>query len=83
MDSLLKRYCPPDMETVRRKRARRGLEPLTDAQEMKERREIKEARRQIEKAASRLLSIRRRFHLFDVGWHAKHLWMTMTVTCVW
>ena len=47
MDSLLARYCPPDIETVRAKRAARGLPPLVEAEENKERREIKEARRQI------------------------------------
>ncbi len=47
MDSLLTRYCPPDMDIVRKKRAERGLAPLTEMEETKERREIKEARRQI------------------------------------
>lgn len=47
MDSLLARYCPPNMETVRAKRAKLELPPQTEAEENKERREIKEARRQI------------------------------------
>lgn len=47
IDSLLARYCPPDMETVRTKRAMLGLPTLSEAEENKERREIKEARRQI------------------------------------
>jgi len=46
MTSLLQRYCP-DIATVREKRANRGLAPLTEDQEAKEIREIKEARRQI------------------------------------
>eukprot|EP00980_Cylindrotheca_fusiformis_P017263 scaffold5342_cov104-Cylindrotheca_fusiformis.AAC.5 len=46
MQSLLSRYCP-DMETVRREREEKGLPKLSESQELKERREIKEARRQI------------------------------------
>ena len=46
MESLLIRYCPT-IETVREKRSKRGLPPLSEDQEIKERREIKEARRQI------------------------------------
>ena len=46
MESLLIRYTP-DIETVKAKRARRGLSELTPTQEAKEIREIKEARRQI------------------------------------
>ena len=46
MRSLLIRYCPT-IDLVQEKRARRGLPSLTEDQESKERREIKEARRQI------------------------------------
>jgi hypothetical protein len=46
MDALLIRYCPT-MEFVREKRGSRNMSPLSDAQEERELREIKEARRQI------------------------------------
>jgi hypothetical protein len=46
MQALLERYCPT-IEAVREDRATRGLPPLSEKEEAKERREIKEARRQI------------------------------------
>lgn len=46
LQDLLERYCPT-METVEEERDRRGLAPLTEPEEGRERREIKEARRQI------------------------------------
>jgi hypothetical protein len=46
MHALLERYCPT-IEAVREERETRGLPPLSEKEEAKERREIKEARRQI------------------------------------
>ncbi|KAL3909604.1 MAG: hypothetical protein SGILL_008023 [Bacillariaceae sp.] len=46
MEALLERYCPT-LEAVRADRESRGLSPLTEQEEARERREIKEARRQI------------------------------------
>jgi len=46
MQALISRYCP-DLATVREKREQLDLSKLTDEQEIKEMREIKEARRQI------------------------------------
>jgi hypothetical protein len=46
MEALLERYCPT-IEAVREDREQRGLPPLSEQEEAKERREIKEARRQI------------------------------------
>ncbi|KAG7367921.1 mitochondrial carrier protein [Nitzschia inconspicua] len=46
MEALLDRYCP-SIEAVREDREQRGLPPLSEQEEARERREIKEARRQI------------------------------------
>jgi len=46
MASLLARYCPT-IEQIQEKRKRKGLPRLTEQEEAKERREIKEAKRQI------------------------------------
>jgi len=46
MASLLSRYCPT-VEAINEKRDQKGLPPLTEQEEAKERREIKEAKRQI------------------------------------
>jgi len=46
MTSLLARYCPT-IEAIDEKREQAGLPPLTEQEEAKERREIKEAKRQI------------------------------------
>jgi solute carrier family 25 phosphate transporter 3 len=46
MKSLLARYCQT-IEALQEKRERKGLPPMTEQEEAKERREIKEARRQI------------------------------------
>mmetsp|Transcript_21587 Transcript_21587/g.53412 ORF Transcript_21587/g.53412 Transcript_21587/m.53412 type:complete len:973 (+) Transcript_21587:67-2985(+) len=46
MKSLISRYCP-DLANVRKSREKMGLPKLTEDQELKEMREIKEARRQI------------------------------------
>ncbi|CAJ1961731.1 unnamed protein product [Cylindrotheca closterium] len=46
MKSLVSRYCP-DLAAVRKSREQLGLTKLTEDQELKEMREIKEARRQI------------------------------------
>ncbi|KAL3915774.1 MAG: hypothetical protein SGILL_005487 [Bacillariaceae sp.] len=46
MEALLERYCPT-IDAVREERERRGLMTLTEQEEARERREIKEARRQI------------------------------------
>ena len=46
MEALLERYCPT-IEAVQEERERLGLPPLSEQEEAKERREIREARRQI------------------------------------
>ena len=46
MKSLLARYCKT-IEAIQEKRVLKGLPPMTEQEEAKERREIKEARRQI------------------------------------
>lgn len=46
IQALLERYCPT-IEAVREERETRGIPPLSEQEEAKERREIKEARQQI------------------------------------